>query len=68
MHVDRCGGLSGEGYGEDVVAFRHGPSDFNWEGWDVVGGAGAPGARAGWTAAVAPRRQQLGPRAAPIDR
>lgn len=46
---NRCGGLSGEGYGEDVVAFLHGPGNFNWEGWDLVGGAGAPGARAGWT-------------------
>jgi hypothetical protein len=43
---NRCGGLSGEGYGEDVVAFNLGGG--RWEGWDVVSGAGAPGARAGW--------------------
>lgn len=46
---DRCGGLGGEGYGEDVVAYRTGPDIFSqWRGWDIVGGAGAPGARAGW--------------------
>lgn len=46
---DACGPSVRGGYGEDVVAFRHGPSDFDWEGWDVVTGAGAPGANVNWT-------------------
>jgi hypothetical protein len=46
---DSCGQSVRGGYGEDVVAFRHGPGDFDWEGWDVVVGAGAPGAQANWT-------------------
>jgi hypothetical protein len=46
---DACGRSVRGGYGEDVVAFRHGPNDSNWEGWDVVSGAGAPGASAGWS-------------------
>jgi hypothetical protein len=45
---DACGGGVRGGYGEDVVAFRHGPGDFDWEGWDTVTGAGAPGANANW--------------------
>ena len=46
---DSCGQSVRGGYGEDVVAFRHGPGDFDWEGWDTVVGAGAPGAQANWT-------------------
>jgi len=46
---DSCGQSVRGGYGEDVVAYRHGPSDSNWEGWDTVVGAGAPGANANWT-------------------
>lgn len=66
---NRCGGLSGEGYGEDIVAFRHGPTDFNWEGFDVVSGAGAPGAGVNW-ARVPSRRQgnNWRPVPSPIDR
>ena len=53
---DRCGGLSGEGYGEDVVAYLAGPNVFNnWLGFDIVGGAGAPGATVGWGGPL-PRR------------
>lgn len=40
--LDRCGPLGGEGFGEDVVT--HG----GWSPillWDIIGGAGAPGAR-----------------------
>lgn len=42
-----CGPGGGEGYGEDVVAYSTGGG--NWFGFDVVGGAGAPGANAGWS-------------------
>lgn len=66
---NRCGGLSGEGYGEDIVAFRHGPNDSNWEGWDTVAGAGAPGAGVNW-ARVPSRRagNNWRPVPNPIDR
>ncbi|MEW6319912.1 MAG: hypothetical protein AB1635_02365 [Acidobacteriota bacterium] len=46
---DACGRSVSGGYGEDVVAYRHGPTDFDWEGWDVVLGAGGPGANVNWT-------------------
>lgn len=41
-----CGRGDGRGYGEDVVVHREGGT---LRGWDVVGGAGAPGAVAGWS-------------------
>ena len=44
---DGCGPGNGSGYGEDVVAYHTGGG--NWIGYDIVGGAGAPGARAGWS-------------------
>jgi hypothetical protein len=46
---DSCGQSVRGGYGEDVVSFDRGGGGFNWEGWDVVVGAGAPGAQANWT-------------------
>jgi hypothetical protein len=53
---NRCGGLSGEGYGEDVVAYLTGPNRFsNWTGFDIVAGAGAPGASVSWGGPL-PRR------------
>jgi len=42
-----CGSGSGNGYGEDVVAYHTGGG--NWIGYDIVGGAGAPGASANWS-------------------
>lgn len=47
---DSCGQSVRGGYGEDVVAFDHSGTGggFNWEGWDTVVGAGAPGANANW--------------------
>lgn len=44
---DWCGPGDGSGYGEDVVAYHTGGG--NWIGWDVIAGAGAPGARAHWS-------------------
>ncbi len=41
-----CGSGSGNGYGEDVVVHRDGGT---LRGWDIISGAGAPGARAGWS-------------------
>ena len=41
-----CGPGNGSGYGEDVVVHLDGAGTLR--GWDIVGGAGAPGARAGW--------------------
>lgn len=47
--MDVCGYLNGEGYGEDVVAYLPEHNDRNrWIGFDVVGGAGAPGATVNW--------------------
>lgn len=43
---DGCGPGNGSGYGEDVVAYSTGGG--NWIGWDVVVGAGAPGAGLNW--------------------
>jgi hypothetical protein len=43
---DRCWSGDGSGYGEDVVAYRSGGG---WFGYDVVVGAGAPGASVGWS-------------------
>lgn len=45
---DRCGGLNGEGYGEDVVAYLPGTNIFGWIGFDIVSGAGARGASPAW--------------------
>jgi len=66
---NRCGGLNGEGYGEDVVAYLAGPNIFNnWLGFDIVGGAGAPGATVGWGGPL-PRRagNYWAPVPSPID-
>ncbi|HUE87155.1 MAG TPA: hypothetical protein VMO26_13855 [Vicinamibacterales bacterium] len=41
-----CGPGNGSGYGEDVVVHLDGGT---LRGWDIVTGAGAPGARAGWS-------------------
>jgi hypothetical protein len=41
-----CGPGNGSGYGEDVVVHLDGGT---LRGWDIVSGAGAPGARAGWS-------------------
>jgi hypothetical protein len=41
-----CGSGNGSGYGEDVVVHLDGGT---LRGWDIVSGAGAPGARAGWS-------------------
>jgi hypothetical protein len=41
-----CSIRDGSGYGEDVVAHRDGGT---LRGWDIVSGAGGPGARAGWS-------------------
>lgn len=41
-----CGSGNGSGYGEDVVAHHDGAT---LRAWDIVGGAGAPGAQAGWS-------------------
>jgi hypothetical protein len=44
-----CGPGDGTGYGEDVVAYLPaGSSPDRWVGHDIVGGAGAPGARVQW--------------------
>jgi hypothetical protein len=43
-----CGPGAGDGFGEDIVAYLHGPSNFDWQGFDLVQGAGAPGARVHW--------------------
>lgn len=67
---NRCGGLSGEGYGEDVVAYLAGPNVFNnWLGFDIVSGAGAPGAGVNWAGPL-PRRagNYWTPVPVPIDR
>lgn len=42
---DECGSHVRDGYGEDIVAFIPGLSREVWLGYDVIGGAGAPGAR-----------------------
>jgi hypothetical protein len=44
---DHCWSGDGSGYGEDVVAYHRGGG--NWTGWDLVVGAGAPGASVGWS-------------------
>ena len=44
---DFCWPGDGSGYGEDIVAYHTGGG--NWIGWDVVTGAGAPGAGAQWS-------------------
>jgi hypothetical protein len=44
---DGCGPGDGSGYGEDIVAYHMGNGD--WIGWDIVLGAGAPGAGAHWS-------------------
>jgi hypothetical protein len=41
-----CSIRDGSGYGEDVVAHLDGGT---LRGWDIVSGAGAPGASAGWS-------------------
>jgi hypothetical protein len=41
-----CGSGNGSGYGEDVVVHLDGGT---LRGWDIVTGAGAPGAQAGWS-------------------
>jgi hypothetical protein len=67
---DRCGGLSGEGYGEDVVAYLASPDRFSgWIGFDIVSGAGAPGAGVNWGGPL-PRRSTnyWTPLPSPIDR
>ena len=43
---DSCAIRDGSGYGEDVVAHLDGGT---LRGWDIVGGAGAPGASAHWS-------------------
>jgi hypothetical protein len=43
---DSCSVRDGSGYGEDVVAHLDGGS---LRAWDIVGGAGAPGASANWS-------------------
>jgi hypothetical protein len=64
--LDRCGSLGGEGYGEDVVAYLAGPNIFNqWFGFDIVTGAGAPGASAGWSG---PLSRRAGNYWAPVPR
>jgi hypothetical protein len=45
----RCGSLSGEGYGEDIVAYRSGTGCSDWWGFDIVVGAGARGAIPAWS-------------------
>jgi len=52
---DRCGGLNGEGYGEDVVAYLPDTDIFRWIGFDIVLGAGRPGASVAWQGPL-PRR------------
>jgi hypothetical protein len=67
---NRCGGLSGEGYGEDVVAYLASPDRFSgWLGFDIVSGAGAPGAGVNWGGPL-PRRSTnyWTPLPSPIDR
>lgn len=66
---NRCGGLSGEGFGEDAVAYLPGTNIFGWIGFDIVGGAGAPGASVGWSGPL-PRRAGnfWAPVPSPIDR
>lgn len=51
-----CGRGDGTGYGEDVVAYlpKSAPRD-QWVGYDIVGGAGAPGASVQWGGPL-PRR------------
>lgn len=44
---DWCAPGDGSGYGEDIVAYHTGHG--NWVGWDVVIGAGAPGASPQWS-------------------
>jgi hypothetical protein len=44
---DWCAPGDGSGYGEDVVAYHTGGG--NWIGWDIVIGAGAPGASPQWS-------------------
>jgi hypothetical protein len=53
-----CGGLGGEGFGEDVVAYCLNPATCqnrngndgrtDWQGFDIVVGAGLPGASVSW--------------------
>mgnify|MGYP001614284094 CR=1 FL=1 len=43
--LTQCGALGGEGYGEDVVAYKLGSEVYIY---DIVGGAGAPGATLTW--------------------
>ena len=62
---DRCGGLGGEGYGEDVVAYLPGTNIFGWIGFDIVAGAGAPGASPGWQG---PLSRRAGNYWAPVPR
>ncbi|MDP2319537.1 MAG: hypothetical protein Q8O42_09405 [Acidobacteriota bacterium] len=45
---DSCGRTVSGGLGEDVVAYRYGPSDSNWQGYDVMVSAGIPGAHVSW--------------------
>lgn len=56
--LDRCGRDVVGGYGEDVVAYlpAGAPRD-QWHGVDIVGGAGAPGARLEWSDQPLPRRE-----------
>jgi hypothetical protein len=59
-----CGPGDGTGYGEDVVAYLPaGSSPDRWVGYDIVGGAGAPGARVQW---VGPLERRPGNLWAPV--
>lgn len=54
--MDACGPNVQNGYGEDVVAFLPtGAPNSDWFGFDIVAGAGAPGARTDWNGPL-PRR------------
>jgi hypothetical protein len=44
-----CGPSVVGGFGEDIAAYRDGPTDFDWRGWDLVVSAGAPGAGLNWS-------------------
>lgn len=47
-----CGGLGGEGFGEDILTFGQSSTRI----YDVIVGAGAPGARLGWSDITETRR------------